>query len=217
MPTILPEGYDKRTKVVRDGRYGGPMNWGELLNAQLEFYWDVHLRPRLDGLTDEEYLWEPVDGCWSVRQGPDGRWVPDGLDERPEVPPFTTIAWRLIHVAGYVLGNRASAFFGDGTVPEDAGMWDARHVPQPIPGTAKDAIDYLERAYRRWHDGVAALSPEALVAPLGPRGEVFREDPMAGLIVHINREVMHHGGEIGVLRDLYRARMPSAPGCARSW
>jgi hypothetical protein len=29
---------------------------------------------------------------------------------------------------------------------------------------------------------------------------------MAALIVHINREVMHHGGEIGVLRDLYRLR-----------
>lgn len=205
------------------------MDWGELLNAQLEFYWDVHLRPRLDGLTDEEYLWEPVDGCWSVRPGPDGRWVPDGLDERPEVPPFTTIAWRLVHVAGYVLGNRASAFFGGGTagggtagggragggtVPEDAGMWDARHVPQPIPGTAKDAIDYLERAYHRWHDGVAALSPEALVAPLGPKGEVFHEDPMAGLVAHINREVMHHGGEIGVLRDLYRAR---GAGVAPGW
>jgi hypothetical protein len=28
---------------------------------------------------------------------------------------------------------------------------------------------------------------------------------MAGLTLHINREVMHHGGEIGLLRDLYRA------------
>jgi hypothetical protein len=28
---------------------------------------------------------------------------------------------------------------------------------------------------------------------------------MAGLILHINREVMHHGGEICLLRDLYRA------------
>lgn len=28
---------------------------------------------------------------------------------------------------------------------------------------------------------------------------------MAALIVHISREAMHHGGEIGVLRDLYRA------------
>jgi hypothetical protein len=30
---------------------------------------------------------------------------------------------------------------------------------------------------------------------------------MAGLIVHINREVMHHGGEICLLRDLYRAAL----------
>ena len=28
---------------------------------------------------------------------------------------------------------------------------------------------------------------------------------MAELIVHINREVMHHGAEICLLRDLYRA------------
>jgi hypothetical protein len=28
---------------------------------------------------------------------------------------------------------------------------------------------------------------------------------MAALVLHINREVMHHGGEIGLLRDLYRA------------
>ena len=35
-------------------------DWGRLIVGQLEFYWDVHLRPRLDGLTDEEYLWEPV-------------------------------------------------------------------------------------------------------------------------------------------------------------
>lgn len=25
------------------------------------------LRDRLDGLTDQEYFWEPADGCWSVR------------------------------------------------------------------------------------------------------------------------------------------------------
>jgi hypothetical protein len=29
---------------------------------------------------------------------------------------------------------------------------------------------------------------------------------MAGLIAHISREVMHHGGEICLLRDLYQAR-----------
>ena len=28
---------------------------------------------------------------------------------------------------------------------------------------------------------------------------------MAALALHLNREAMHHGGEIGLLRDLYRA------------
>ena len=31
------------------------VNWGQLIVGQLEFYWDVHLRPRLEGLTDAEY------------------------------------------------------------------------------------------------------------------------------------------------------------------
>ena len=31
-----------------------------LLRDQLTWHWDAQLRPRLDGLTDEEYLWEPV-------------------------------------------------------------------------------------------------------------------------------------------------------------
>ena len=48
------------------------VDWGRLLVGQLEDCWDVHLRPRLDGLTDEEYFWEPVDGCWSLRRAEDG-------------------------------------------------------------------------------------------------------------------------------------------------
>jgi hypothetical protein len=33
---------------------------------------------RLDGMGDEEYFWEPVEGCWSVRRADDGRWTIDG-------------------------------------------------------------------------------------------------------------------------------------------
>jgi hypothetical protein len=31
---------------------------------------------------------------------------------------------------------------------------------------------------------------------------------MAALVLHINREAIHHGAEIAVLRDLYRWRRP---------
>lgn len=43
----------------------------ELLE-QLQWHWTNHLRPRLDTLTDEEYVWKPVDACWSIRPRGDG-------------------------------------------------------------------------------------------------------------------------------------------------
>jgi hypothetical protein len=181
------------------------VDWGKLIIGQLEFYWDAHLRPRLDGLTDEEYLWEPVRGCWSVRPGPDGRFVLEGSLPVPEPPPVTTIAWRMVHIGAACFANRTSAFFGDGSVPGDVPMHDPRHLPTELPGTAAEAITFLEGTYQRWHDAIAALDDEALRAPLGPKGGFFADEPMAALIVHLNRETMHHGGEIGVLRDLYRA------------
>ena len=181
------------------------VDWGRLLVGQLEFYWDVHLRPRLDGLSDEEYLWEPVEGCWSLRPGPDGRWRLDQPEPEPDPPPVTTIAWRLVHVGATCLANRASAFFGGAEVPAGADMFDPRLVPADLPGGADAAVAFLERSYRRWHDGIAALDEEGLGRPLGPRGGPYAEDPMAELVAHINREVMHHGAEIALLRDLYRA------------
>ncbi len=182
------------------------VDWGRLLVGQLEFYWDVHLRPRLDGLTDEEYFWEPVDGCWSLRRGADGVYrLDDGQWPEPSPPPVTTIAWRLVHVGAGCFANRASTFFGDGSVPDDADMADPRHLPTDLPGSADEAIAFLERTYRQWHTGISSLDEEGLRTPLGRKGGRYAKDPMAALIVHINREVMHHGAEIGLLRDLYRA------------
>ena len=184
------------------------VDWGQLIVAQLEFYWDVHLRPRLDGLTDAEYLWEPVEGCWNLRLREDGNYTLD-TQRPPSAPePVTTLAWRMMHVGAYCLWNRAGAFFGGDSVPDDADMFDARRVPASLPATASEAIAFLDQAYSRWHDGIAGLDEDALRAPLGPKGGPFAADPMAGLIVHISREVMHHGGEICLLRDLYQAAGP---------
>jgi hypothetical protein len=184
------------------------MNWSALLVGQLEFYWDVHLRPRLEGLTDEEYLWKPAEDSWSLRSDADGNLVMDQQWPEPSPPPLTTIAWRIMHVGVDVLATRASTFFGDGSVPADADMFDPRHRPGDLPGTAAGAVAFLERAYQRWHDGIAGLDDTALGRPLGPKGGPFGEDSMAALIIHLNREVMHHGGEIGLLHDIYRITGP---------
>jgi hypothetical protein len=44
-----------------------PVDWRAEITTQLDFCWEQSLRPRLDGLTDDEYFWEPVEGCWTVR------------------------------------------------------------------------------------------------------------------------------------------------------
>jgi hypothetical protein len=43
------------------------LDWKGMAIEQLEWYWGTLLRPRLEGLTDEEHFWEPVAGCWSIR------------------------------------------------------------------------------------------------------------------------------------------------------
>jgi hypothetical protein len=181
------------------------LNWGELIVGQLEFYWDAHLRPRLDGLTDEEYFWEPVDDCWNLRRDEDGAWKMDIVWPVPEPAPVTTIAWRMMHIAVDNWWVRADAFFNhESGLGDDANMWDLRRGPASMAGSAAEAVALIEEAYRRWHDPIAALSPRELAEPLGVRGADFAESPMADLIVHVNREIMHHGAEVGLLRDLYR-------------
>ncbi|WP_157553009.1 ankyrin repeat domain-containing protein [Jiangella gansuensis] len=187
------------------------MTWSSELTGQLDFYWVVHLRPRLAGLTDDEYLWKPVDGSWSLRPAGDGRWDLDSLPVEPPIAPVTTIAWRVVHVGRDVLGKRARAFFapdsvpGGQTVPDDVVMYDERYWPEPPPRTAADALAFLDQAYGLWHDGVAALDDAAMRRPLGPKGGPYAEDSMAALVLHVSREVMAHGAEICLLRDLYRA------------
>lgn len=172
------------------------MIWRDEVLDQLDLYWDLHLAPRLAGLSDEEYFWEPVKDCWSVRTAADGRATLDGQREAPDPPPVTTIAWRLSHVSFHVLGFRTSAHFGDGSLTTETAK---------LPVTAGDAVATLERHYRDWRDAVVALDDAALARPIGEAEGPWAERPMATLMLHVNREVMHHGAEICLLRDLYRA------------
>jgi hypothetical protein len=170
---------------------------------QLDFYLRAHLFPRLEGLHDEEYFWEPAPGCWSIVQGPDG-WELQQSSPEPVPPPITTIGWRLAHIAASNIGTRANAFFGPMPIPEGVTFNDPRFTPA-IPSSAAAAVSLLHEVWERWRDGLAALGDARILAPIGPAGGWFADDPLAVLVLHVSRETIHHGGEIGVLRDLYRA------------
>ena len=175
-------------------------NWTERLLEQLTYHWDHSFRPKLDTLTGDEYFWEPVPGCWTVRQV-DGEWrgdvAEDGTHFAPDPQPVTTIAWRLSHVTVGVLAMRNAIHFGG--PPADYPMWE--YAP-----TARQALAQLDEAYARWTDGVRGLDADALERPIGPGEGPWADRTYADLVLHINREVLHHGAEILLLRDLYRSR-----------
>lgn len=183
--------------------------WTELLVEQLEWQWENYFRPRLDDLTDEEYLWEPVPGCWSIRPRADAvgamsagfaDTVADYDYPEPEPPPVTTIAWRMGHISIGVFGERAANHFGDGGVSYGDTDW---------PLTASGGVALLDRWYKAWMMGVKSLDDEALARPCGPHEGTFAEHPFAALVLHINREALHHAAEISLLRDLYTHRPPT--------
>lgn len=157
---------------------------------QLDFHWTHALRPRLEGLTDDEYFWQPVSGCWTVHR--DG-----GIDfayPPPEPAPFTTIAWRLAHVIVGVFAMRNHSHFGAS---------EAGYETWPYATDAATALRQLDKQYRTWIDGVRELSDDDLWRPCGPAEGPYADYPMATLVLHINREVIHHGAEIACIRDLY--------------
>jgi hypothetical protein len=185
------------------------IDWTHELVEQLDWHWTHHLRPRLASLTDEEYLWEPVNGAWSLRPRSEattpmaagaGDAVADFAFPEPDPPPVTTIAWRMAHVSIGVFGMRAANHFGDG----DAEAVDYATTDWPL--TAAGGLALLDHHYARWMAGVRTLDAEALARPCGPAEGPFQELPMATLVLHISREAIHHGAEMCLLRDLYRTR-----------
>lgn len=174
------------------------LDWTSLLVDQLEWHWHGQLRPRLDGLGDAEYLWEPVPGAWNVHPAGDG--LMGGIDfavPEPDPPPVTTIAWRIAHLVVGVFGARAAAHFGG--PPHD-------YATHPYAGTAAGALRQLDAAHDAWVAGVRGLDAAGLARPCGPAEGPYAQRPMAELVLHIHREAIHHGAEVALLRDLYAAR-----------
>ena len=177
-----------------------------LLAEQLDWHWTNQLRPRLAGLTDQEYFWEPAPGAWTVRprdpaasgsQPGSGAMTIDWAYPEPVPPPVTTIAWRLGHIIVGCLGARNAAHFGGPACSYDTFLYAA---------TADEALAQLDSAYAGWLAGVRGLDDTGLAQPCGPAEGPWADLPMAALVLHINREVIHHGAEIALLRDLWRAR-----------
>jgi hypothetical protein len=130
-------------------------------------------------------------------RGGSGEWLIDWGVPEPDPAPVTSIAWRLGHIIVGVLGERVHNHF-DGP-PADYFSWD-------YAGMAAGALAQLDEGYGRWIAGVRALTTETLERPVGPAEGPFARSPMRDLVLHINREMIHHLAEVALLRDLWRQR-----------
>jgi hypothetical protein len=160
------------------------------------------LRRVLTGVTAQEFFWEPVDGCWTVHPRSEdrgvsvdgsGEWVIDYDPAQPQPPPFTTIAWRTVHIAAvnYLYWDYA---FGSASLSFDLEM----------PGDVAEATDWLFDSHQPLLDALSGLSDADLDRQVPTNwGEQWPAHRIFGTLVN---EQVHHGAEISLLRDLHRYR-----------
>ncbi|WP_030906743.1 DinB family protein [Streptomyces sp. NRRL F-5126] len=161
-------------------------------------------------MTDDEYFWQPVPDCWTVRPrterpaaGADflagaGEWGRDASRQVPPRPPFTTLAWRLSHLTE-LLALRADHTAGTHRLTRD----DHRTA-----GDAATAIAAFDAAASAWRAALLDAGEEALDTvgySTYPHGS-DPEDPFLDTVWWVNQELLHHGAEIALLRDLYARR-----------
>ena len=147
---------------------------------------------RLDGLTVDEYLWEPAPNAWSVRTANGGAVLVDGAGDRDIDPaPVTTIAWRLWHIAIDCLDDYTRRFAGDDS--DASAEWTL------------DPAEAVQIMKMKWQNYRSVIEELNWWDELGDSWEHWSRHNVADMAMHASNELVHHGAEIGVLRDIYRA------------
>jgi hypothetical protein len=176
------------------------------------------------GLTDDELLWEPMPGSWSVRPVEEcrtatpfvaGVWAADfdadlavGAAGGTAVEPLTSIAWLFWHV-GSQPGRTAQLDFLGGAYSAESGWTSPYITAHPIFTTAEEAVGVMRAGWRALDTALRSASDEQLERPVRFWGYGGQPGPMgtaARVIASVMNEVSHHGTQISVLRDLYRLR-----------
>ena len=170
------------------------------------------------GLTQEEFEWEPHPGAWGIRRrdecrtpnasgAADGEWVSDldwelgaAADRGEAVEPMTTIGWLLNHFGAAPRLFAELTIVGGPTVPTGevyAAMWGHTIIP-----TADAAVARFKDGWSALGRALGTTTDEMLEATY--EGHPWQQGDVA-LAAMLN-EVSHHGTQICMLRDLYAHR-----------
>ena len=167
--------------------------------AQWDYVVEV-LTERLAGLSDEEYLWQPAPGSWTVRLDEAGGrnlvdtevWAPTG-----DAAPPRSIAWSIGHLGSGV------AIRADWLV----GAHRAEHADFDWPLTADAGVRFMLDGLALWRNGLATMT-DADLDTVGrsayPHG-LDPELPLIEIVWWVAKELIWHSAEIWFVRDLYAA------------
>jgi hypothetical protein len=152
------------------------------------------LRHRLEGLTDDEFFWEPDRGCWTIYEDDPGHWTYHYAFPDPDPAPVTTIGWQIVHVATCKLMYHEWAF----------GPAKLTFPDIVIPSTAAAAIELLDKGQGLIRDELARTTDARLDKPVKTNwGELW---PAWRIFWCMADHDAFHGGAIGVMRDIYHWR-----------
>ncbi len=174
-----------------------------MVRGQLGFSW-LMLAERLGEIDDEAYLWEPAPGAWSLRPRDEARTEsPAGLGDwvlewpREGDPNGTrTIAWLIAHLTDVFFERWEWTFGGH----------KSRRTDLTYSPIASEGVAQLTRWANAWQEGIAGLNDDQVfTVGLSQATEIDAQAPFGHLVLHINRELIHHGAEITFLLDLHQA------------
>ncbi|GKQ37044.1 DinB family protein [Streptomyces sp. A012304] len=170
-----------------------PTNPGsrELLRWQSDLTWSL-FEYHLERLEAEDFLWEPVAHCWTLRPDGAGGWVPDWADTEPDPVPLPTIGWLSWHL-GWWLGVATDQLRG--RTPRERA--DVRW-----PGPGEPAVAWLRGLREEWTAAVDALTDADLARPVAFPWPPDSGHTVAHLLAWAEAELMKNVAEMGQLRLL---------------
>jgi hypothetical protein len=151
----------------------------------------TRLRARLEGLTDDEFFWQPVPDAWTIHQDRPGHWTYHYAIPDPEPAPLTTVGWQVVHIGTTRLMYHEWAYGSARlTFPEI-----------DVPHDVRGAMELLRRGFELLRDDLRGETEAGLDQPRRTNwGDMW---PAWRIFTSMADHDALHTGAIGALRDLY--------------
>ncbi|MFH8729558.1 DinB family protein [Streptomyces termitum] len=167
----------------------GPLHPLGPLRRQFDLTW-LLFEYHLERIEPDDFLWEPVAHCWTVRRDGDGGWTPDWSDGEPDPVPVPTIGWLTWHIG----------WWWGGATDHARGRTPRGHGDVVWPGPGEPAVAWLRGLRTEWLAALDGLTDAELAAPAAFPWQDDTERTLVDMIAWVNAELMKNVSEIGLLR-----------------